>query len=333
MDRIEKIKNILAEKGLDFAVINGAASIKYFTGFSFSDDTTYLVVNVENSYLIVNELNEAYSKSMNVKKYGSTEELAEILIDIILDNSKVGFCVDSYESFKFIEKILNDCKLIEIKEDLLKIQSIKETREIEMIKDLTTITKNAINYGFSKFEDGMTEEDVSIEIKNYIVSKGVDYSFCHIQADENSSIPHHNTDKTNIKRIVVMDVGASKDGYSSDITRTFLINPDEEMKKVYEIVKKAHQKAIEKIKPGVKAKEIDKVAKNIVESAGYRYIHSTGHGIGLNTKCGPKISKKSDDVLKENMIFTIEPGIYLSGKFGIRIEDVVLVKKNGYEIL
>ncbi len=333
MDRHEYVKKILNEKGLDYIIINSISAIKYFTDFSFSDNTTYIIVDRENTHLLVNELNEAYSKSMNVKKYGSTEELAEILIDMVSSKSKVGFCIDSYESFKFIEKILNDSTLLDIKEDVLKLQSIKEISEIEKIRTATNITKNAISYGFSKFKDGMTEKEIAIEIKNYIISKGADYAFCHVQGDENSSIPHHNTNETPIKRIVVMDVGATYKGYSSDITRTFLISPDEEMKKIYNVVKEAQQNAIEKIKPGVKAKELDKAAREIIESAGYRYIHSTGHGIGLDTKCGPKISKKSCDILKENMVFTIEPGIYLSGKFGVRVEDVVLVKKEGYEIL
>ncbi len=333
MDRLENLKKTLIEKNLDFVIINCPDSIKYFTGFSFSDNTSYLILNKEKVYFLVNKLNEAFSEKFRIKKYSSIEELAEILMDIIKSNSKVGFYTSLYESFKFINKSLNDCELLDIQKDILKMQSVKDYKEIEKIREATKITKNAINYGFSKFQEGMTEKEISIEIKKYIVSKGADYSFCHVQAEENSSIPHHNTDKTPIKRILVVDVGAKYKGYNSDITRTFLIKPDEEMKKIYELVKKAQQKAIEKIKPGVKAKEIDKAAREIIESSGYKYIHSTGHGIGLNTKSGPNISKKNTEKIKENMIFTIEPGIYLSGKFGVRIEDVVLVKKDGYEIL
>ena len=333
-DRIKKLQEKMSGRQIDYALINNAASIEYLTGFSFAQDTSsFFIVGKENSVLIISVLDDVKSNKISVEKYSNQNELANSLINLIPEKSKLGIDIFSHEIYKFIKKIFKNSELEEITDFITNLQAIKSPEEIEIIKKATKITRNAINFGFSNYKEGMTEQDVAAEIKKYIVSKGADYSFYTVQADENSAIPHYLTKDKIIEKMFVVDVGANYKGYSSDISRTFLLKPDEEMKRVYELIKKSQEESIKKIKPGVQAKDIDLIARNIIEKNGYRMLHSLGHGIGIIDDCPPKVSPRSNDVLKENMTLTIEPGIYLPGRFGIRIEDVILVKKEGYEIL
>ena len=154
----------------------------------------------------------------------------------------------------------------------------------------------------------------------------------------NSALPHHEVSTRVLKKneAVLIDFGCVYDFYCSDITKTFFYGkPDAEFKKVYSIVESAYKKSVKALKSGVKASFIDKVGRDLITDEGYGqyFTHGTGHGMGLEPHEAPSLYSKSKDILKEGMILTVEPGIYLNGKFGVRIEDTFLVKKNGYEIL
>jgi len=131
-------------------------------------------------------------------------------------------------------------------------------------------------------------------------------------------------------------MGMRYKGYCSDFTRTlFLGNVDPELKKVYEIVKEAHLSAVEKVKAGLPVKEIDLAARDVIQKSGYGdyFIHSTGHGVGIEIHEAPRISKNSEEIIRENTVFTIEPGIYLPGKGGVRLENIVVCRKDKAEVL
>jgi Xaa-Pro aminopeptidase len=171
-----------------------------------------------------------------------------------------------------------------------------------------------------------------------------------VASGPNSSLPHHLTGSKKLKNkeTVLMDFGAKIDGYCSDITRVvFLGKPTDEQKKIYEVVLEAQKRALDSLHtpgvcrrrnttPGVneiKARDVDKIARDYLKTCGFKLVHGLGHGVGLSEHEKPRLGPKSRDILKEGMVASLEPGVYLPGKFGIRIEDLVVIEKNGPRVL
>lgn len=207
-----------------------------------------------------------------------------------------------------------------------KERMIKSGREIAKIKKAVIYTENAMRYALSVFELGMTEKELANKIKNWARQRKLKVGFCLVQGDKRTSSIHGEPTKNKIRKILLIDLGLLYKGYFADITRTYLLKPDKKMKHVYSIVKKVHELAIFKATHGMYCRELDEFVRNEIKRSGYRLLHSTGHGIGLQVHEFPKIGKKSNHSLKKGMVFTIEPGIYIKGKFGVRIEDVFLMK-------
>jgi len=230
---------------------------------------------------------------------------------------------------------------------------IKTKEEIELIKKAVRIGKKAFS-DFASFlqkeGEGKSEKELHFEAISFLTKKGeYDLSFSPIVAiNENAAKPHALPTKKTLKKgdLLLVDAGVKYKRYCSDRTRTSLFDDninfekeqrfiDKNIQKVYDIVLMAQKAAIRAVKPGVKTCEIDKAAREVIENAGFGkyFIHSTGHGVGLDIHELPVISPKDETVIEENMVFTIEPGIYLSGLCGIRIEDIVVVTKEGCEVL
>ena len=223
------------------------------------------------------------------------------------------------------------------------LRLIKDAAEIGYLKKAGEITDAALNDVSKYIKPGMTEGQVRNYLFESFAKHGADAPTTTdpwgiIAKSENAAIPHYRKMDCEIKSgdSLIMDVGCTYNGYHSDITRTLFIGePYEERRKVYEIVREAQQAGINIIRPGVKACEVDKVVRDIIEKAGYgpQFFHRTGHGIGLAIHEDPYISSSHQTILKEGMAFSVEPGIYLSGKFGIRIEDIVVVTTDGCEAM
>ncbi len=219
------------------------------------------------------------------------------------------------------------------------LRKTKTLEEISRIKKAGEIATQGMRKAAEIIEPGYTEIEIAAEIEyemRKLGSEGTAFDTI-IASGETSWFPH--TEATN-KRLresglVTIDLGAKWRGYKSDMTRTFGISPDKKLKEIMKITRKAKQSALEQVKDGVEVKKIDRVARNVFRRKDYEkyYLHSLGHGVGLNTHEPPNISISSDEVLKENMVITIEPGIYIKGIGGCRFEDTVLVKKEGYEKL
>lgn len=213
--------------------------------------------------------------------------------------------------------------------------AIKQDYEIENIKKACEIADKAYVKLLSRIKEGMTENDVAAELEYLMRSFGASgTSFESIVGFEaNSSVPHHETGLTKLKfgDIILIDFGCKYGGYCSDCTRTFLFGDDKkhgEFKETYKKVLEAHYAAKEKIKGGETGKEADEYARSVLRGYGLDkfFTHSLGHGIGINVHEHPMLSPRSSDILKENMVFSDEPGVYFEGKFGIRIEDTVTLK-------
>ena len=242
----------------------------------------------------------------------------------------------SVNELKLLRKNFPDSKFVDIAKDLEGLREIKTVEEIERTRIACELTDQVLEALTKKISKMKTELDTEKFILDEIKSKGVDPSFAPIVAStNNSSKPHHYPSKKGLKGFCVIDIGVKYKGYCSDITRTFYIGtPKKEEVNAYNSVLKSQLEGIKLAKDGILAEVVDSACRNSLGSLAENFIHSTGHSVGLEIHdVGVRISKNSKTILKKNMIITVEPGIYFKKKFGIRIEDTVLVKDNFSEPL
>lgn len=214
----------------------------------------------------------------------------------------------------------------------------KDSSEYAKLKMNAGIADRAIQTAFSKIKPGMTENQVAAEIRAHFASEGAEPQFWIVGAGGNGAFPHHSASEKVIAEgdAVVIDIGGRKQGFPSDITRMAVIGlPPEGYGEIHTIVEKAVQAALKAARPGVPAKEVDAAARKVISDAGYGeyFVHRTGHGMGIDGHEPPYITATSEILLEEGMVFSIEPGIYLPGRFGIRLEDIVILREDGPEIL
>ncbi len=216
----------------------------------------------------------------------------------------------------------------------------KEARELEKIRAAQFMTDTAFSYISKRLAPGRMERDVALDIEMFMRRGGAqDVAFDLIVASgENGSQPHAVAGERILHRgdFVTMDIGAKVDGYCSDMTRTVAIGEvSEEQKKVYETVLAAQETALRGLKPGITGEAADRFARDVIEKAGYgtAFGHSTGHGVGLEIHEFPRLSPRESAILCPGDVVTVEPGIYLPGRFGVRIEDMVVITQNGCENL
>jgi Xaa-Pro dipeptidase len=221
-----------------------------------------------------------------------------------------------------------------------KVRQIKDEEEMELMKKSALIADQVAEEILKFIRPGVTEGDIAKRIKELFIEKGAeDISFEPIVASgPNSSRPHYNDDKRIIedRDIIVLDFGGRYKGYCSDMSRTvFVGEPTKEQEEIYNIVRRANTEAELFARQGVTASEVDKKARDIIKEAGYgqNFLNRTGHGIGMAVHEAPYIKEGNDVVLKDGMTFSVEPGIYIAGKFGMRIENIVLIEKGKSNIL
>ncbi|MBC7320363.1 aminopeptidase P family protein, partial [bacterium] len=224
--------------------------------------------------------------------------------------------------------------------DLLEILRMKkEKSEIEKLRRAAQIADEVVGETINNISPGMTEKDIKKKIEELFTHKGVTLAFEPIVASgPNSSMPHYCGDSRIIEEedIIILDLGCQYEGYCSDISRTIFVGKiTEEQKKIYDIVLKANKAAEEKVKVGVSAEEVDRAARDLIIQAGYGqyFLNRTGHGIGISVHEAPYIRTGNKQILEQGMSFSIEPGIYLKDRFGMRIEDIVVVEEREPEVL
>ena len=216
------------------------------------------------------------------------------------------------------------------------MRSIKTEGELELIKKAQVITDETFSYIIDRIEPGRSEIDIMLDMEFYmrkLGSEGVSFDFI-VVSGKNSSLPHGVPTQKKIEDgdFVTMDFGAVIGGYRSDMTRTVAVGSvSDEQLRVYETVLKAQVEAIKAVKPDVVCKDIDKVARDIINGAGYEgcFGHGLGHSVGIEIHENPCFNTRCETVLKKGTVMTVEPGIYLENKFGVRIEDMVYVTDNG----
>jgi Xaa-Pro aminopeptidase len=344
--RLNKISAQLRQRGLDGLLVSLPANISYLTGF-LSRDSYLLVAEKESIYFTDSRYTEevkAHLKDKIALKEcnGSVfERIAQASLDLGL--KKLGF-EERYLAFGEFTKIkgyLNTrLKLIPTHSIIEDKRQVKEPGEIARLKQATRITALAFKHIKKFVTPGVKEIEVGAEFERFIRYHGCNSSAFEVivASGPNSSQPHYLTGQRRLKdnEPVLIDFGVDYQGYKSDLTRVLFLGKIKVLvRRVYDIVRKAQELAIKRIRPGAEMAAIDKVAREYIASKGYAgyFTHNLGHGLGLEVHEQPRISGNEASAVKPGMVFTIEPGVYLPGKFGIRIEDMVLVTHKGCEVL
>lgn len=341
--RITGIRQKLLEKRIDAIVISSASNITYLTGyanFSEKEREAYLLIGKDFQYIITDA---RYSEAIKrqVPHFTLFERGHESRIENLLKSLKDKTNTLAVEEdnltileYKFFKKHFKKLKSISLHAH----RSIKSTEEITKIKKACKIGDKAFEYIVKKIRRGITEKTLAWELEKFIKDQGGELSFPSIVAfGKNSSIPHHHTSDKQLTindKLVLLDFGVKFENYCSDMTRTvFCEKSNKKEEDIYKVVLEAQQKAAKfldsRIKHGKKVTgaEVDKIAREFLISKGFESIpHSLGHGIGLEVHEHPSLSPKSKDELKEGMIFSIEPGIYIPNFGGVRIEDLFVIQ-------
>lgn len=217
------------------------------------------------------------------------------------------------------------------------LRSRKDEAEYQALKASHLLNDRAMAAGFAALKEGVTEVEIATVITDFYKANGATPEFCSVCFGPNGAFPHHHTGQTRLKTgdAVLIDTGARIGGYPSDMTRVgYFGGKPEGFDAVHAVLDQAVAAAIAAVKPGVKALEIDKAARDVITAAGYgpNFLHRTGHGLGIDIHEAPYITGTSQTVLDEGMVFSIEPGIYLQGQFGQRLEEIVIIRDGKAEI-
>lgn len=342
---IRKLREHLYEVNIDGALVTSYANILYYSGFTGSSAT--LLILKDSLYLITDfrYIEQAKMESPGFEVIeASAEKLTEFINTVCSGNGiKTIWFEDehmSYKGYKSLSDALKATELVQANGCISGTRIIKTDSEVSGMRRAASLADSALTYISKLIKTGMTEKQAALEIEVYLRKNcGVKVAFDIIVASgSNAALPHAQpTDRLiGANDHVIFDFGAVIDGYRSDMTRTLITgSPEPEILKIYSIVLEAQLKALEALKPGVIGKEIDRIARDHIEQNGYgKYFgHGLGHGVGINIHEAPKLSEKSTDVLEAGMVVTVEPGIYLPGIGGVRIEDMVVITEEGIENL
>lgn len=340
MTRIEKLNSAIKSKHLEAVVVLSDFNRRYLSGFT---GTSGALIITKDYNLLLTDFRYIEQATAQAPEFEIIKQKGSLIDEVKnqlekLDVQNVGFegNLVSYDTYLQLSK--SYISLISISGMIEKIREVKDESEIELIQKAANIVDEAYEYILTVAKAGMTEQQLKAKLESKMLELGAEgTSFETIVASgERGALPHGvASDKViNSGELITLDFGAYYKGYSSDITRTFAIGePDPKLKEIYNIVLEANQKGIDAAKKGITGKALDAIARDYITEKGYgeAFGHSLGHGIGLDVHEGPNLSRKSDTPLDINNCVTIEPGIYLDGLGGVRIEDDILIKENGCE--
>lgn len=342
-ERLANLRKALVKQGRYGVLISQPENRRYLSGFTGS--AGYLFITKDQANFITDfryegqALEEAKGFKIEIHGRKWLDKLKEIMIECPVDKLLFEEQI-TYQLYKELELQFERLELKPIGSVLEELRLKKNQKELELIRNAISIADEAFEHILPFLKPGVKELDISLELEFFMRKKGASgIAFDIIVASgERSALPHGVASTKAIQSgdFVTMDFGAVVEGYHSDITRTVVIDKaDEKQKNIYEIVLEAQKLAIEGVRPGQAAESVDKIARDYIDSMGYgkNFGHGLGHGVGLQIHEGPRLGPGSSIVLEAGMVVTIEPGIYIPHWGGVRIEDMVLVTTEGYEIL
>lgn len=345
MEKLKKLQKYLEQKQVHVAIINNPAHLYYLSGFSGSNG--FLLVQPDNAYFYTDPRYAINAKSELPDKFKINiiqGSILDSIISFLVKHSVKTLAITEKEmSYAYILRLkerLKNIEIVEIEKIVDDLVNPKNEDQIMGVCNSLSIAEDGLEATIAKIQTLTREIDFSRELQMQLLKKGAfEIAFPPIVAWEaNSAEPHHKTSDTLFlgQGKLLIDTGAVYDGFYSDITRmVYLGEPDPYFKRIYEIVRTAKNKVIDEIKPGVKVNKLAKIIYDyFVKKSVDKFIgHYFGHGIGRKAHEPPLLSLNSEETLKENSIIMVEPGLYINGWGGVRIEDTVLVEKDGANIL
>ncbi len=336
--RLQGLRKLLKEKNMDACIITGRANTIYFSGFTGT--TSVMLIGLDKAWLVVDFRYTIQAKEQVFEGIEVVEqqESSNSTINVLMAQNSIesiGFegNVLTFSEYQKMKISLNKAKSFVSLDGLVdKLRIIKDDDEIESIQQAVLLGDKVFDQIINFIKPGMKETDVSAEME-YIMkklgAKGPSFETI-VGAGYRSAMCHGTATDNVIKKgdAVVLDFGVIYRNYCSDMTRTIFIGePNTELRKIYGIVKKAQEEALAGIVSGMKGSDADKIARDIITESGYgdAFGHSLGHGVGVEIHEEPRLSVKSEDILTDGMVFSVEPGIYVEGLGGVRIEDMVVL--------
>ncbi|BDG44284.1 Xaa-Pro peptidase family protein [Saccharococcus caldoxylosilyticus] len=343
MEKLEKLRALFDEHDIDGLLVTNPYNRRYITGFT---GTAGVAVISRDKAVFITDFRYVEQASQQVKGFEIVQHTGPIVDEAAkqvarLGIQKLGFEQEdvSYATFRAYESAVK-AELVPTSHVIEKLRLIKSESEIKILKEAAEIADAAFEHILSFIRPGVKEIDVANELEFFMRKQGATSSSFDIivASGYRSALPHGVATEKSIEKgeLVTLDFGAYYKGYCSDITRTIAVGAiSEELETIYDIVLQAQLRGMEGIKPGMTGKEADALTRDYISEKGYGeyFGHSTGHGIGLEIHEGPALSVRSDVVLAPGMVVTVEPGIYIPGLGGVRIEDDTVVTENGNESL
>jgi len=353
--RLDLLRSKFASLGVDTVWIIQPENRRYLSGFKAADgqldeSSGCLFITLDQALLLTDSRYtiQAQKEVVGFEVITHKKGLLDTIPDIFdrLNTRRLGFeggylIWDLYQKVK--EKVTQyspPVELIALSNLVEEIRKIKGPEEVDMLSRSAQLMGDVLAQVIDELTPGQIEKDIAWKIETLIREQGADgAAFPPIVASgPNGALPHAVPTERRIGEgePIILDVGAKIDGYCSDMTRTvFLGNPTSDFKEIYKVVREAQVFALESVRPGMKSDEADSIARDVIKNAGFGdfFGHSLGHGIGMAPHERPSVGPLKPEVLKEGMVFTIEPGIYIPGKGGVRLEEMVVLEEDGARIL
>ncbi|WP_193777125.1 Xaa-Pro dipeptidase PepQ [Thermococcus gammatolerans] len=335
--RIERLREFIAEKELDGVIITHRPNIYYFTG-SAPVLGGYLIITADDALFLVPQLEYEEARETSrvpVEAFKRGPELFERLKSFRL--KKLGIeGRTAYSTVQSYREKLGVEEFVTVDDVIKELRMIKTKEELEVIQAACEIADQAMLTAIEEISEGKREREIAAKMEYVMKMKGAEKpAFDTIIASGwRSALPHGVASDKRIERgeLVVIDEGALYNHYNSDTTRTIVVgSPNEKQKDIYQAVLEAQKKGVEMARPGITAKELDTIVRDVIKEYGYGdyFIHSTGHGVGLEIHEWPGVNQSDETVLKPGMVITVEPGIYIPKFGGVRIEDTIVITENG----
>ena len=347
--KINSLRARMKDNNVDLVVLGPGTHMKWLLGFNTHSDERpcMLLIGKEKEAFLMPSVNAEDAKkrtdiAINSWKdeNGPDQALNEALLYIGESSAKhiaIDEAMRSHFALIVIEALPNPTYEFTAS-TIGALRMRKDQTEFINLKENALIDDRAMQAGFAAIKEGVTELEIGEAINKHFISEGAKPQFCIVGSGPNGAFPHHHTGDRKVEYgdAVLIDIGGRKGTFPSDMTRMSVLGePPEGYLEIHAIVERAVQAAMSAAKPGVMAKEVDAAARNVIAEAGYGefFVHRTGHGLGIDIHEPPYITATSEVVLDEGMVFSIEPGIYLQRRFGVRLEEIVILRNDGPEIL
>ena len=343
--RLKNLFKNFSREGIDALFVSSWPNVSYLSGFKGTESWAFVsprgLYFVTDSRYLEQAKKEAKGFGLILRDKKSVSEIVAELARKTRSN-KVGFEASqvTVSFYTGLEKALGRDKLKPTLNLVEALREIKDASEVALIRRTADIAVKGFHYIRKNVRPGMSERQVQGQLEYYTKTIGSERPAFDIiiASGARASMPHCQSDETPVKNnsAVLVDMGTVYGGYHSDLTRSIFLGKMSPLyKEVYGIVWEAQRAGIRKAGPGVAAREVDQACREVIRKSGYGnfFGHGTGHGVGLEVHEAPTVSGRSQTILKPGMVITVEPGIYLPGKLGIRIEDMVLITEKGHEVL